>query len=120
MIGLDILLKSAIGAGITFLIAVLSKSQYMVLAGLVPMFPTFAIMAHVITYEAGGEASLKAVAWFGILSVIPYLAYLISVLLCINYTSLGIALSLSLVAWVVTAGALFYLWTHGLSSLLLN
>lgn len=44
-------LKCMLGAGVVLIISILSKSKAFYIAGLVPLFPTFALIAHVIVYQ---------------------------------------------------------------------
>ena len=47
------------GAAVVVLIALLSKSKAFYIAGLVPLFPTFALIAHVIVAHDQGAVALK-------------------------------------------------------------
>ncbi len=67
------------GALVVVLIALLSKSKAFYIAGLVPLFPTFALIAHVIVASDQGAAALQKTALFGIWSLIPYFIYLLMV-----------------------------------------
>lgn len=83
---MGLLVKALIGAFVVVLIAVLSKSRHYYIAGLVPLFPTFALIAH---YIVGSERSIEALRTtiiFSLWAVIPYLVYLISLYVMINYT----------------------------------
>ncbi|MEQ4794260.1 GlpM family protein, partial [Klebsiella variicola subsp. variicola] len=75
---MGLLAKALIGAFVVVLIAVLSKSRHYYIAGLVPLFPTFALIAH---YIVGAERSIEALRTtiiFSLWAVIPYMVYLIS------------------------------------------
>lgn len=52
-------LKCMLGAGVVLIISVLSKSKAFYIAGLVPLFPTFALIAHVIVYQQKGAEALQ-------------------------------------------------------------
>ncbi|MDU6411865.1 MAG: GlpM family protein, partial [Yersiniaceae bacterium] len=54
---MGLFLKAAIGALVVVLIGLLSKSKHYYIAGLVPLFPTFALIAH---YIVGSERSIEA------------------------------------------------------------
>ena len=56
---LSLFLKSLMGAFVVVLIALLSKSKVFYIAGLVPLFPTFALIAHVIVANDQGAAALQ-------------------------------------------------------------
>ena len=51
---LSLFLKCVIGAAVVLLISILSKSKAFYIAGLVPLFPTFALIAHVIVAQEKG------------------------------------------------------------------
>jgi uncharacterized membrane protein (GlpM family) len=69
MIGL--FFKCALGAAVVLLISLLSKSRSFYIAGLVPLFPTFALIAHVIVFGQQGAEALRKTALFGLWSLIP-------------------------------------------------
>ncbi|MFT4464333.1 MAG: GlpM family protein [Sodalis sp. (in: enterobacteria)] len=71
---MTLLFKALLGALVVVLIVLLSKTRNYYIAGLLPLFPTFALLAH---YIVGSEA-LRMTILFGIWAVIPYLVYLIS------------------------------------------
>ena len=78
---LSLFLKCSIGAAVVLLISILSKSKTFYIAGLVPLFPTFALIAHVIVAQEKGAEALKQTALFGIWSLVPYFIYLLVVYL---------------------------------------
>ncbi|NBN72960.1 hypothetical protein GWJ01_17950 [Proteus sp. G2618] len=112
---MGLLVKALIGAFVVVLIAVLSKSRHYYIAGLVPLFPTFALIAH---YIVGSERSIEALRTtiiFSLWAVIPYLVYLISLYVMINYVKLFTALATAVICWVIAAWLLIQLWNkfHG-------
>ncbi len=52
-------LKCALGAAVVLLISILSKSKAFYIAGLVPLFPTFALIAHVIVSQQQGQGHYR-------------------------------------------------------------
>ncbi len=109
---LNLFLKSLLGAAAVLAIALLSRSKVFFIAGLVPLFPTFALIAHVIVGTERGMADLRTTALFGLWSLIPYAIYLSVVYwACVRY-SLVATLSLATLAWVVAAGVLVVVWTR--------
>ncbi len=71
--------KCLLGAFAVLLIALLSKSKSFFISGLVPLFPTFALIAHYIVGTERTMDELRVTALFGLYSLIPYGAYLLSV-----------------------------------------
>ena len=107
---LSLFLKSLMGAFVVVLIALLSKSKAFYIAGLVPLFPTFALIAHVIVANDQGASALQKTALFGLWSLIPYLIYLLLVYLLATRMSLTACLSVATLSWVFAAAVLIYAW----------
>lgn len=103
-------LKCMLGAGVVLIISVLSKSKSFYIAGLVPLFPTFALIAHVIVYQQKGAEALQKTALFGLWSLIPYAIYLIAVYVLATRLSMWSCLGLATLCWVVAAAGLIYGW----------
>jgi membrane protein GlpM len=82
---------------------------------LVPLFPTFAIIAHYIVASEQSVTELRSTVLFGLWSLIPYAVYLISVyFLCVRFDIVKTIL-LSTLTWSVAAVILLIVWTryHG-------
>ena len=45
---MDLILKATLGAAVVVILAALAKTRNYYIAGLVPLFPTFALIAHYI------------------------------------------------------------------------
>ncbi|GLG84566.1 GlpM family protein [Acinetobacter calcoaceticus] len=103
-------LKCMLGAGVVIIISVLSKSKAFYIAGLVPLFPTFALIAHVIIYQQKGAEALQKTALFGLWSLIPYAIYLVAVYVLATRLSMWSCLGLATLCWVVAAAGLIYGW----------
>ena len=109
---LSLFLKCIIGAAVVLLISILSKSKAFYIAGLVPLFPTFALIAHVIVVQEKGADALKQTALFGMWSLIPYFIYLLMVYLLATRMSVLSCLSVATLCWVIAAAGLVYGWNH--------
>ncbi|QNW91621.1 GlpM family protein [Acinetobacter seifertii] len=103
-------LKCMLGAGVVLIISILSKSKAFYIAGLVPLFPTFALIAHVIVYQQKGAEALQKTALFGLWSLIPYAIYLVAVCMLATRVSMWSCLGLVTLCWVVAAAGLIYGW----------
>lgn len=103
-------LKCMLGAGVVLIISILSKSKAFYIAGLVPLFPTFALIAHVIVFQQKGAGALQKTALFGLWSLIPYAIYLIAVYVLATRMSMWSCLGLATLCWVVAAAGLIYGW----------
>ncbi|MFZ6688001.1 GlpM family protein [Undibacterium sp. SXout11W] len=98
---ISLLLKCLTGAFAVLLIALASKSRYVELAGLVPLFPTFALIAHVVIGNSRSVTALQTTALFGLWSLIPYAAYLSAIYFLSTRASLSMTLFSAVVVWVV-------------------
>jgi len=103
-------LKCMLGAGVVLIISILSKSKAFYIAGLVPLFPTFALIAHVIVFQQKGAEALQKMALFGLWSLIPYAIYLVAVYMLATRVSMWSCLGLATLCWVVAAAGLIYGW----------
>ncbi|KOO08446.1 GlpM family protein [Vibrio hepatarius] len=109
---ISLFLKCLLGALAVLLIALLSKSRSFFISGLVPLFPTFALIAHYIVGTERTMADLRVTALFGLYSLIPYAAYLIAVYFFSYKYSLTWTLSLASAVWVAFAFLLLVGWTR--------
>ncbi|HEJ6935056.1 GlpM family protein [Serratia marcescens] len=105
-----ILVKALIGALVVVLIGLLAKTRNYYIAGLVPLFPTFALIAHYIVCNERSIAALKTTLIFGMWAVLPYLVYLISLYFLINSLRLSLALGAAVLCWIAAAWLLITLW----------
>lgn len=103
-------LKCMLGAGVVLIISILSKSKAFYIAGLVPLFPTFALIAHVIVFQQKGAEALQKTALFGLWSLIPYALYLVAVYMLATRVSMWSCLGLATLCWVIAAAGLIYGW----------
>jgi membrane protein GlpM len=108
----DLIFKAALGAGVVVLLAILSKTRNYYIAGLVPLFPTFALIAHYIVGKGRSVADLKATIVFGMWSIIPYFVYLATLYLLVERLRLETSLALATVAWLMAASVLVTLWVR--------
>jgi membrane protein GlpM len=106
----NLLIKALIGALMVLLIGVLSRTRNYYVAGLLPLFPTFALMAHYIVGSTRSTADLKATILFGMWAVVPYLAYLTSLYWLVDRLRLIPALLVALGIWCIVAAGAVLLW----------
>ncbi|MFC3626940.1 GlpM family protein [Vogesella amnigena] len=104
--------KALLGALAVLLISLLSQSRYFYIAGLVPLFPTFALIAHYIVGSARGADALRKTALFGLGSLLPYAVYLLAVYWLATRLSLPITLLAATACWAVAAGLLLWGWHY--------
>lgn len=108
---MSLFLKCLLGAAAVLVIALLSRTRNFYIAGLVPLFPTFALIAHYIVGTERSAADLRTTALFGLASLVPYAVYLGVVYWLAVRMSLPATLALATLAWCVAAGVLLVAWT---------
>ncbi|MEA9393280.1 GlpM family protein [Acerihabitans sp. TG2] len=110
---MNLILKALLGALVVVLIGLLSKTRNYYLAGLLPLFPTFALIAHYIVGNARGIDALRSTIIFGIWATIPYLVYLISLYFLVGSMRLSYALLCATLFWSAAAWLLVIFWRIG-------
>lgn len=105
-----LLIKALCGALIVVFISLISKTSNFFIAGLIPLFPTFALIAHYIVGTERTNADLKSTIIFGMLSLIPYFFYLLTVYLLIDKYKLIPSLLIGVVVWAIVAGVIIFFW----------
>ncbi|MDB6444277.1 GlpM family protein [Pseudomonas sp. 21TX0197] len=104
--------KAALGAAVVVILAMLAKTRNYYIAGLVPLFPTFALIAHYIVGKGRSVDDLKTTIVFGMWSVIPYLVYLGTLYLMVDRMRLEASLAVATVAWLMAATLLVSVWVR--------
>jgi uncharacterized membrane protein (GlpM family) len=89
---MGLLMKAAIGALVVVLIGLLAKTKNYYIAGLIPLFPTFAMIAHYIVATERGVEALRTTIIFGMWAIIPYFLYLLSLWYFTAFMRVGPAL----------------------------
>lgn len=107
---MDMILKACLGAVVVLIIAALAKTRNYYVAGLVPLFPTFALIAHYIIGKGRSLEDLKATIVFGMWSIIPYFVYLAALYVLVDRLRLELSLALAAVAWLIAATVLVSVW----------
>ena len=109
---MDLILKAALGAGVVIVLAMLAKTKNYYIAGLVPLFPTFALIAHYIVGKGRSLDDLKTTIVFGMWSIIPYFVYLAALYVLVDRMRLELSLALAAVAWLMAATVLVSVWVR--------
>ncbi len=106
------ILKACLCAVVVLIIAALAKTRNYYVAGLVPLFPTFALIAHYIIGKGRSLEDLKATIVFGMWSIIPYFVYLAALYVLVDRLRLELSLALAAVAWLIAATVLVSVWVR--------
>ena len=106
----ELFLKSGIGFVLLLVIQLLSKSKHYVLSALVPLFPSLAIFSYYFVGIQGDLDKLSKTIIFGMLSLITYFSFLLSLLFFSKKMSIGLALFCSSLVWFAVASVQIFLW----------
>lgn len=109
---MDLFFKALLGAAVVLIIAALSKTKNYYIAGLVPLFPTFALIAHYIVGKGRSIEDLKTTIVFGMWSIIPYFVYLATLYVLVDRMRLEASLAVAAVAWLMAATVLVTVWVR--------
>ena len=107
---MDLILKATLGAAVVLILAALAKTRNYYIAGLVPLFPTFALIAHYIVGKGRSVDDLKTTIVFGMWSIIPYFIYLATLYVMVERLRLEASLAVAAVAWLMAATVLVTVW----------
>ncbi|MBM0281251.1 GlpM family protein [Pseudomonas chlororaphis] len=106
------MLKACLGAAVVVILAALAKTRNYYIAGLVPLFPTFALIAHYIVGKGRSIDDLKTTILFGMWSIIPYFVYLATLYVVVDRLRLETSLAVAAVAWLMAATVLVSVWVR--------
>ncbi|HBX13161.1 MAG TPA: hypothetical protein DEF92_10275 [Leclercia adecarboxylata] len=111
---MGLFIKAAIGALVVLIIGILAKTKNYYIAGLLPLFPTFALIAHYIVASERGIEALRTTIIFGMWAIIPYFLYLLSLWYFIGMMRLPLPLALggAVVCWCFSAWVLIFCWSR--------
>ena len=113
---MSLLFKCLLGALAVLLITLLSRTRSFFIAGLVPLFPTFALIAHYIVGTQRSSSDLRATALFGLWSLFPYAVYLLVVYWLSVRLTLTATLACATLAWIAAAAAILVAWSRWVAS----
>lgn len=107
---MGLVIKAALGALVVVLIGLLAKTKNYYIAGLIPLFPTFALIAHYIVASERGIDALRTTIVFSMWSIIPYFVYLVSLWYFTGFLKLPLALGGAVICWCLNAWLLIFCW----------
>lgn len=107
---MELLVKALIGALVVIVIQLLAQTRNYYVAGLIPLFPTFALISHYIVGTERSTGELKETILFGVFSLIPYFVYLVTLYLLIDRLKLAASLLGAVLTWMTAAMILIVLW----------
>jgi len=107
---MELIVKALAGAVVVVIIQLLSQTRRAYVAGLIPLFPTFALISHYIVGTQRTVVDLKETILFGMFSLIPYFVYLVALYFLVDKFRLVPSLLGATLFWVVAATILLVLW----------
>jgi membrane protein GlpM len=107
---MELIVKALAGAVVVVIIQVLAQTKNAYIAGLIPLFPTFALIAHYIVGTQRTTADLKETILFGMFSLIPYFLYLVTLYFLVDRFRLVASLLGATFCWIVAATILIVVW----------
>jgi uncharacterized membrane protein (GlpM family) len=105
-----LLIKALAGALVVVVIQLLARSRSYYIAGMVPLFPTFALISHYLVGTERTAVELRRTILFGLLSLIPYSVYLASLYYFVGRWTLRASLVGAVACWTVAAAVLIVIW----------
>jgi membrane protein GlpM len=109
---MQLFVKALIGAGLVVIIQLFARSKNFYIAGLVPLFPSLALISHFMVGSQRSITELKTTIIFSMFSVIPYFTYLLALYYLVDRLRLEIALLAATICWVLVASLLIFLWNR--------
>ncbi|GGF57970.1 inner membrane protein YdgC [Azorhizobium oxalatiphilum] len=103
---MDLIWKGMAGGAVTMLIAHLSK-QGATLPGILPLFPTFSLIALLIMGARGDLPALQETCLASAKTLPAYLAFLLACYFALGQMDYRLALLVGLAAWGVMLGVMF-------------
>ncbi len=101
---MGLLIKGLLGALVVVLIGVLAKTKNYAIAGLVPLFPTFALIAHYIVASERGSKPCARPSYSACGRFFPDFIYLLSLWYFTGIMRLPLALAGAVGCWGCAPG----------------
>ena len=108
----ELLVKVCLGAMAVVIIELLARTKNYYIAGLVPLFPIFALISHYIVGTQRTVPELKETVAFSMVSLLPYLVYLVAVYYLADRLRLELSLVVGTLCWTAAAAILVLAWNR--------
>lgn len=109
---MEIAAMGALGAAVAIALHFAFASKHDYLMGLIPLFPSFALLAHTMFASNGRNADLRISAQFGLVSLLPYAVYLLLAWTLVVRLNVWLALMLSTLGWALAATVIIVAWNR--------
>lgn len=97
-----------VGAVVSVLIALVGRSQIPLLAAIIPLFPTFTILAYSLHYYNYQHQDLTRFALISIISALAIMSFNIAFMFIHEHLSFIPSIGTSLVIWFAAAYLIYY------------
>jgi uncharacterized membrane protein (GlpM family) len=105
-----VLIKALLGAALLVGLHYLTQTRNYYLAHLALSCPLLSVFAHYFIGTERNAEALRQTLWFGMLALLPFLAYLVALYFSANRMRLSAALGFACAVWLVSAAALTFAW----------
>jgi membrane protein GlpM len=105
-----LLIKCLIGALIMLTIHFLTQSKNYYLTGLILLFPSLSIPAYYFIYMDKGLNELRNTTLFALFSLIPYIAFILSVYFLVKSQHIVLTLLIGTGVWFTLALVILNVW----------
>lgn len=102
------LLNILIGVALVVAMSLLARTEHSWLNGLIPLFPTFALIGQTTTWLSRGDVAARDVAFVGFFALIPYFAYLAMIYWLSEPLGFPRAAALGILLWSLISGVIVY------------
>jgi membrane protein GlpM len=101
-----------IGALIAISVTFVSRSNFYIISALIPFFPFFSLLAYYMAKQRGALDDLTRVIQFNIVSMIPFVAFAVSMYFLHSSLNFYTAVGVALVVWFCAAFSTYYVYNH--------
>lgn len=108
---LELLVKAALGSLLVVVVHLLARSENYYIAGMVPLFPTFALLSHYIVGTERTVVELRKTILLTIFALAPYSVYLVVLYILVGKLELRWSLLVAVASWAVAATVLLAFWS---------
>jgi membrane protein GlpM len=99
-----------IGALIAVSVSAVSRSNFYIVSALIPFFPFFSLLAYYMAKQRNNLGDLSRVIQFNIASMIPFVAFALSMYFLHTRLDFYPAVGLALVIWFIAAFSTYYIY----------
>lgn len=107
---MNLLIKCVLAVIIILAVHFFSKTNNFYIAGLILGCPALSILAYYFMYMEQGKEKVRITASFALLSVIPFIAFLVSFNILLRRNSIVLSLISASAIWLITSILILLVW----------